>query len=150
MLVIDQAIAMLGPVEKVKGSPHIQDSVSNMKKVIEQSLNKPLVSDSTPCNAIVDGAYARLIGKDPFAPGLDRSNPFGDDSGFYLGDLPKKKKDGDDIIQESTSQADGTLPNLPGLKKHHDADKKKKQSEGNNKYTKVKVPKHYSVALTAN
>ena len=35
MLVIDQAIAMLGPVEKVKGSPHIQDSVSNMKKVIE-------------------------------------------------------------------------------------------------------------------
>lgn len=141
---------MLGPVEKVKGSPHIQDSVSNMKKVIEESLNKPLVNDSTPCNAIVDGAYARLIGKDPFAPGLDRSNPFGDDSGFFLGDPPSQKDDDDDIIQEITSQADNSLPDLPGLKKNPDADKKNKQNEGNNKYSKVKIPKHYSVALTAN
>ena len=35
ILQIDNAIEMLGPIEKVKGSVLVEDSVENVKKVIE-------------------------------------------------------------------------------------------------------------------
>lgn len=41
ILMIDQAIEMLGPIEKIKGNQLIEDSVDNVKKVIEQSSKKP-------------------------------------------------------------------------------------------------------------
>ena len=76
---------MLGPLDRVKGNPRIQDSVANMKRVIEESHNKNPVDEAAPCDSIVNGAYMRLFGKNPFSPDIDKSNPFGDDSGFYLG-----------------------------------------------------------------
>lgn len=77
ILMIDEAIDMLGPIEKVKGNKNIESSVENVKKIIELSKKKPEQFETDACNAIIDRAFARLTGKDPYAEQLkNHKNPF--------------------------------------------------------------------------
>ena len=75
MATIDQALEMLGPIEKVKGNQNIKNSVDNLKKVLETASKKPVVTEADPCDDLINGAFTRLTGQDPFAAG---GNPFAD------------------------------------------------------------------------
>ena len=66
-MMIDQAIDMLGPIEKVKGNPIVEQSVQNVKQVIENSKKKPDEYERDPCKFELDGTFARLTGQDPYA-----------------------------------------------------------------------------------
>ena len=74
---IDQAIDMLGPIDKVKGNCNVEDSVKNVKRIIEESKKKPPQYEDDSCNSIIDGAIGRLTGTDPYAASFkSRFNPF--------------------------------------------------------------------------
>ena len=62
MSTLDQAIEMLGPIEKVKGNPIIKSSVDNMKRVLENAAKKPEKTQADPCDDLVRGAFSRLTG----------------------------------------------------------------------------------------
>ena len=62
MATIDQALEMLGPIEKVKGNQNIKNSVDNMKKVLEAASKKPVVTEADPCDDLINGAFTRLTG----------------------------------------------------------------------------------------
>lgn len=68
---------MLGPVDKVKGNCNVEDSVKNVKRIIEESKKKPVQYEDDSCKSIVDGAIGRLTGIDPYAASFkSRFNPF--------------------------------------------------------------------------
>ena len=141
---------MLGPLEKVKGNYYIEDSVKNVKRVIEQPKKKPDQYEGDPCSSLIDGAFARLTGQDPYAQSFKgHHNPFLDDE--KKEDEERAKVEEEEAQKRKKAEADKKaahepLPNLPGLRLNPGVNAKRKELKPP-KMTELEIPSDYHIHM---
>ena len=67
MIMIDQAIEMLGPVTKARGNNHLQQQVDHVRYLVKGLSGRSHDADGDVCGDIINAAVGRLTGKDPYA-----------------------------------------------------------------------------------
>ena len=75
MQMLDDAIEMLGPIEKAKPNPLLVNYVEAMKRAIESAKNNYNVNDDGPCTDYAEKALLHISGSPSFADVNGKPNP---------------------------------------------------------------------------